>query len=95
MYKLFIFLKSNEKELIENFSSSTLALVKNLNTKYCFGKIEGSALTEDKFTYVIEIITNNSDEMNKLFVSPNGKNLLRDLSNYMNNVTTFTTEFKD
>lgn len=95
MYKLFIFLKSNEKELIENFSSSTLALVKNLNTKYYLGKIEGSALTEDKFTYVIEIITNNSDEMNKLLVSPNGKNLLRDLSNYMNNVTTFTTEFKD
>ncbi len=95
MYKLFIFLKSNEKEIIENFSSSTLALVKNLNAKYHFGKIEGSALTEDKFTYLIEIITNNSDEMNKLLVSPNGKNLLRDLSNYMNNVTTFTTEFKD
>ena len=95
MCKLFIYLRSSEAELINSFETATLEIVKNLKTEYHIGYIEGSALTEDKFTRVIEVCSDSLLSLNKLMISSEGKNLTRHLSNYMGHITSFIVEFKD
>ncbi len=95
MYKMFILLRNKDEDLLNTFSSKTFEIIKELKSDSLFGEIEGSVLTEDKFSRIIEIFTNDINEMNILLASAEGKNLTRHLSNYMGHITTFFAEFKD
>lgn len=95
MYKMYLYLKGNDEDLINTFSTKTIDVVKELNKEFSFGVIEGSALTEEKFSRVIEVTAKDVKEMNEALISAEGKNLTRHLSNHMGHITTFFAEFED
>lgn len=95
MYKLQImFKKSADDDLIAAFRENVLThLEKASNKELQIGEIVGSKLQEEPYHKVCELAAANSEEMNKILTTGEGKSFNRGITSFMGHVSLFFIEY--
>ncbi len=97
MYKMLIFLKKDsDAPIVEDFKNRLVPYLETMtNSKVKIGKIDGSAMLEDKFSYFCEINMPTKDEFDKIMASSEGKKFSRGIVNFIHHISIFYVDFNE
>ncbi len=95
MYKMLFFLKkSNEEKILNHFNNFTVKHLSALaGREVKAGKVESNLLLDEKYERFCELTAESKEEMDKMFNSPEGKILNKDLMDFHKFITVISVNF--